>query len=762
MSDTQFRTSKNTQDAENLLPMLQAIQKQNSYLPELELVKLSKSSGVSLAHITSLASFFSGFRFTPAGRYEIKVCIGAACHVKGAEAVYQAFKRHLNLQNSDTDEKKLFTLSKVSCLGCCMMAPAVLIDNKMFGWVDPKEVSDILETFLRTSESGALDDIKISDEYDAEIRICLCSSCEAGGAGAVFKQIQKEIKKHSYQVNLKQVGCTGMSYRTPFFQIISKSGLVYDYGGVKPHQLSQIMLAHLSPKGVFGIARSGFSNLVDKIYSSKECLNCAKDELDSINFSGPQLRIATEYAGQITPLDFEDYLKHSGFLALQKISSLTLEAVISELTLSGLRGRGGGGFPTGKKWEIFSKSRNDKKFIICNADEGDPGAFMDRMLLESFPFKVLEGMMIAAQTLSANRGIIYIREEYQRAIKILKFALQTLHEKKLLPMQNGFNISIFEGAGAFVCGEETSLIASVEGRRPEPTLRPPFPVESGLFGSPTLINNVETFANIPWIILNGAQKFKEASADSLGGTKTFALAGKIQRGGLIEVPLGISIRKVLEDIGGGAIQGRSLKAVQIGGPSGGCIPERLFDSQIDYDSLSKTGAIMGSGGLVVLDDKDCMVDIAAYFLRFIKSESCGKCAACRVGSAKMLFIIDKIREGRGKLSDLDEIENLGRYMKSASLCGLGKTAPNPVLTAIKYFKEEFIEHINGRCPTGKCRSLANYTINDNCIGCTKCAQECASEAIEFTPFEKHKIDPSKCVRCGVCIDICPMDAVEVK
>lgn len=747
-----------------LLPLLQAIQKKFGYLPSEELKKLSAETRISLADITSVASFYAAFRFKPAGRYAIKVCVGAACHVKGAEAVYEAFRRLLNLSgDADTDADGIFTLSKVACLGCCMMAPAVLIDNRVYGWVEAKDVALVVENFLKTQGQSADSGLKVKKESDEEIRICLCSSCSAGGSSDIYKLLKREILRNNYVVKLREVACTGMSYRTPLLQIANSEGLVFDYGGVKDFQVSGILAAHFSPNGALKKMRGKFGKLVDALYSKapKSSCACPEDSGDAADYTRGQKRIVTEFAGEISPLDFEAYKENGGFEAYGKSLEIGSEKTMEELALSGLRGRGGGGFPTAKKWNLFAP-REGEKYLICNADEGDPGAFMDRMLLESFPFRVLEGMMIASAATKATKGIIYIREEYAQAIEVLHSALEILRKEKFLPAANSFDIEIFEGAGAFVCGEETALIASLEGFRGEPRLRPPFPAESGYLGRPTLINNVETYANLAWIISKGGAEFAKIGTEKGKGAKTFALAGKIRRGGLIEVPMGMSLHEILEQIGGGPEEGRTLKAVQIGGPSGGCIPASMFDVKVDYEELRNVGAIMGSGGMVALDDRDCMVDIAAYFLKFITEESCGKCTACRVGTAKMLDIINAIRAGDGKMEDLDELEKLGNFVRSASLCGLGKSAPNPTLSGLRYFRDEFVEHINGRCKAGKCVRLTSFVVNDKCIGCTKCFQACAANAIEFKPFEKHSIDSAKCVRCGACRDACPVDAIDIQ
>jgi len=755
-----------------VIPILQAIQKQYNYLPEDALKQVCDQTNITAAEIVGVASFYSQFRFKPAGKHLIKVCVGTACHVKGAGLVYDALQRALHLEEGqDTDTDRTFTIQKVSCLGCCTLAPVVQIDHTTYGHIKPSMVNQVLDDFIHQSKTNATHQSYLRKQAPllGEIRIGLGSCCVASGSDDIRQAVEETIHRSGMNIQIKQVGCVGMCHQVPLVEVVPLGKPAKLYAKVKPEDVRSIVKTHFKPKGLLSNLKTGFEQLIEDFQQDSSLADVERFTIDIRekhvhSFLGNQIPIATEHRGLISPLSMEEYLQHGGFEGLKKALAKTPAEVIEEVQLSGIKGRGGAGFRTGVKWGIVASHTAPVKYIICNGDEGDPGAFMDRMLLESYPYRVIEGMIIAAWAVGATQGYFYIRAEYPLAVARIEEALQICRTHGMLGkniLGSGFDLDmrIKEGAGAFVCGEETAMIASMEGKRGFPTLKPPFPAEKGLWGAPTLINNTETLAQIPYILKNGPAAFSAYGTENSKGTKVFALAGKINRGGLIEVPIGITIREIVEEIGGGVQNGKKLKAVQIGGPSGGCIPHFLADTPIDYDTLTQLGAMMGSGGLVVLDETDCMVDIARYFLSFTQSESCGKCTFCRIGTKRMLDIMERFCEGKAVEKDLLELENLANWTKKGSLCGLGKTAPNPVLSTLKYFREEYLAHLEGRCPSGKCKSLIKYTVIDTCIGCTICAQECPSDAIAFTPHQIHVIDNDKCIKCDICLQACPIDAI---
>jgi NADH:ubiquinone oxidoreductase subunit F (NADH-binding)/Pyruvate/2-oxoacid:ferredoxin oxidoreductase delta subunit len=544
------------------------------------------------------------------------------------------------------------------------------------------------------------------------------------------------------------------------------------YASVRPVEAERIVRRHFRPISL----RRRVARWVDRTLEQLVTTGSGPDNIGNrmvnggaepvIAFKGRQIRIATEGLGEMDPLDLDEYIARNGFAALGQAFARKPEEVIATITQSGLRGRGGAGFPTGLKWARTRSASDGLKYVIVNGDEGDPGAFMDGMLMESFPYRVIEGMLIAAYCIGATEGFIYVRAEYPRSVARLRSAIRRMEERGflgtgILGSRFGFKLRIFEGAGAFVCGEETALIESIEGRRGIPRMKPPYPADCGLWQRPTLINNVETFAMVPWIVRNGPAAFAAHGTDKSKGTKVFSLAGKVNRAALIEVPMGITIREIVEEIGGGVPNGRKFKAVQIGGPSGGCIPAALAHTPVDFEALTAAGAIMGSGGLVVLDEGDCMVDVARYFTSFLRDESCGQCTFCRIGTMRMYEVLDKICQGRGRLEDITELRQLAALTAQGSICGLGRTAPNPVLTTLRYFLDEYEAHIAGRCPAGKCKPLIQYVVQDNCTGCTICAQHCPVNAIPSTPYRRHQINADLCTRCDVCRVDCPVNAIAI-
>ena len=763
---------------EALIPLLQAIQQEYRYLPDEALRRVCEITDITPAAITGVATFYAQFRHRPVGRHLVNVCHGTACHVKGAELVHEAILAALGLTGEeDTDAEGVFTVQKVACLGCCTLAPAMQIDGVTYGHLTPDTVGAALRDFLALESRGLVPrqgaHTAESAEGLAEIRIGVGSCCVAGGSQQVREALEVAVREAGAPAVVKPVGCVGMCHRTPLVEIAQSGSQTVSYAKVDPADAEGIVHRHFKPRGLVRKLKTAMRASLDRLLTDETWEPVTRYALDVRDltvraFLDGQVHIATEFCGEIDPLDLDEYLAHEGFKALSKVVEAGQpEAVIDTVNESGLRGRGGAGFSTGQKWSLVRAAAGEQKYIICNGDEGDPGAFMDRMLLESYPYRILEGLAIAAFAVGAQEGILYIRAEYPLAVQRVREAIRRCEEQGLLGdniLGSGFSLRlrIMEGAGAFVCGEETALLASLEGRRGMPRLRPPYPAESGLWGRPTSINNVETYALVPWIIRHGAGEFARLGTERGKGTKVFSLTGKIARGGLIEVPMGITVREIVEKIGGGVADGRRFKAVQIGGPSGGCIPATLADTPIDYEALKAAGAIMGSGGLVVIDDRDCMVDIARYFLEFTQHESCGKCTFCRIGTRRMLDILDRLCTGQGKPGDLERLEELALMTKRASLCGLGQTAPNPVLSTLRHFRDEYQAHLEGRCPAGKCRALIHYRITDKCIGCTKCAQQCPADAIPMAPFEQHVIDDEKCTRCDTCRRICPSDAVEVE
>ena len=592
--------------------------------------------------------------------------------------------------------------------------------------------------------------------YRSHVLVCGGTGCTSSNSGAIIEALEKELADKGLENEIKVIktGCFGLCALGPIMIVYPEGSF---YSEVKVEDVPEIVEEHLL-KG----------RIVTRLLYDETVVNETEvKSLNETNFYKKQKRIALRNCGVIDPENIEEYIAYDGYQALAKcLTEMTPEDVIKVVKDSGLRGRGGGGFPTGLKWDFTSKNAADQKYVVCNADEGDPGAFMDRSVLEGDPHCIIEAMAICGYATGATEGYVYVRAEYPIAVQRLQIAIDQAREHGLLGKNifgSGFDFDLFIrlGAGAFVCGEETALMTSIEGNRGEPRPRPPYPAVKGLFAKPTTENNVETFANIPQILLHGADFFRSMGREKSAGTKVFALGGKIKNTGLVEIPMGTTLREIIEDIGGGVPGGKKFKAAQTGGPSGGCIPASLMDTEIDYDNLTAIGCMMGSGGLIVMDEDNCMVDIAKFFLDFTVDESCGKCAPCRIGTKRLRELLEKVTDGKATMETLDEIEKLAYYIKENSLCGLGQTAPNPVLATLKFFKDEYIAHVvDKKCPAGVCKALLNYSIiADKCKGCTLCARKCPVGAISGNVKEAHVIDTTKCIKCGVCESNCKFGAI---
>ncbi len=592
------------------------------------------------------------------------------------------------------------------------------------------------------------------------VLVCGGTGCTSSGSGQIIKEMEARLKENGLENEIKVVktGCFGLCALGPIMIVYPEGAF---YSRVTVDDVKEIVEEHL------------LKGRIVKRLLYDETVHEGSDEIKSLNevkFYEKQMRVALRNCGVINPENIDEYIAFDGYKALGKVlTEMTPQQVIDEIKASGLRGRGGGGFPTGVKWQFTAQAQGEQKFVACNADEGDPGAFMDRSILEGDPHSVIEAMAIAAYAVGANQGYIYIRAEYPIAVQRLQIAINQAKEygllgKNILGSDFDFDLELRLGAGAFVCGEETALLTSIEGMRGEPRPRPPFPAVKGLWMKPTLLNNVETYANVCQIILNGAEWFSGIGTEKSKGTKVFALGGKINNTGLVEIPMGTTLREIIEEIGGGIPNGKKFKAAQTGGPSGGCIPASLMDTPIDYDSLMAIGSMMGSGGLIVMDEDNCMVDIAKFFLEFTVDESCGKCSPCRIGTKRLYEILDKITRGKGTMEDLDRLEELCLSIKEGSLCGLGQTAPNPVLSTLRYFRDEYIAHVRDkRCPAGVCKHLLNYTIiADKCKGCSACSRKCPVGAISGEIKSPFVIDSEKCIKCGACMDTCKFGAIEKK
>ena len=724
------------EDATSLIMILQQAQSIYGYLPQEVIYHVAQRTGNSPAKVMGVATFYSYFRLQPMGTYQIMLCDGTACHVNGSERIRTAITQELGIHNGETTEDGMFTLNEVACLGCCSLAPVMMINGDTYGNLTPEKTIKILRQ-LRQREAGN------------GIRILVGQGSCGVSAGAA--RVAKVLAGHMTATDsftVETTGCIGMCYLEPIVDIYEGEQLLH-------------RLVRVTETDALGIVEA----VRKKDFSKLEAMFISDEDA---RFLKKQKRVALRNCGVVDPTSIDDYINHAGYQALDKALKMKPEEVIEEIKVSGLAGRGGAGFPTWFKWDAARKAEGEQKHLICNADEGDPGAFMDRAVIESDPHTLIEGMLIGAYAIGASDMYVYIRAEYPLAVERLSQAIEQARSrgllgKNILGTDFSCDLNIKIGAGAFVCGEETALIESMEGKRGMPRLKPPFPAQSGYLNEPSNINNVETFANVVWIIQHGGTAFAAMGTENSKGTKVFALTGKVQRGGLVEVPMGNSLKDVIFDIAGGIKDGRAYKAVQMGGPSGGCIPAALMDTPIDYKALSATGAIMGSGGMVVMDDSTCMVNIARFFLDFTARESCGKCVPCRIGTTRMMEILNRICEGEGQEGDIELLEELCVSIKDGALCGLGQTAPNPVLTTIRYFREEYEAHIRDKkCPAHECSALLTISIDPaKCTGCTVCARKCPVECISGTRKEPHVIDQSACIKCKQCVSSCKFGAIVV-
>ncbi|MFQ9859846.1 MAG: NADH-quinone oxidoreductase subunit NuoF [Evtepia gabavorous] len=724
------------EDATSLIMILQQAQSIYGYLPQEVIYHVAQRTGNSPAKVMGVATFYSYFRLQPMGTYQIMLCDGTACHVNGSERIRTAITQELGIHNGETTEDGMFTLNEVACLGCCSLAPVMMINGDTYGNLTPEKTIKILRQ-LRQREAGN------------GIRILVGQGSCGVSAGAA--RVAKVLAGHMTATDsftVETTGCIGMCYLEPIVDIYEGEQLLH-------------RLVRVTETDALGIVEA----VRKKDFSKLEAMFISDEDA---RFLKKQKRVALRNCGVVDPTSIDDYINHAGYQALDKALKMKPEEVIEEIKVSGLAGRGGAGFPTWFKWDAARKAEGEQKHLICNADEGDPGAFMDRAVIESDPHTLIEGMLIGAYAIGDSDMYVYIRAEYPLAVERLSQAIEQARSrgllgKNILGTDFSCDLNIKIGAGAFVCGEETALIESMEGKRGMPRLKPPFPAQSGYLNEPSNINNVETFANVAWIIQHGGTAFAAMGTENSKGTKVFALTGKVQRGGLVEVPMGNSLKDVIFDIAGGIKDGRAYKAVQMGGPSGGCIPAALMDTPIDYKALSATGAIMGSGGMVVMDDSTCMVNIARFFLDFTARESCGKCVPCRIGTTRMMEILNRICEGEGQEGDIELLEELCVSIKDGALCGLGQTAPNPVLTTIRYFREEYEAHIRDKkCPAHECSALLTISIDPaKCTGCTVCARKCPVECISGTRKEPHVIDQSACIKCKQCVSSCKFGAIVV-
>ncbi len=763
---------RNRVDRSRLTTILHEVQEEYNYLPEQALRDVADLMGIPIADIYGVATFYTLFSLKPKGKHVVTVCMGTACHVRNSERLLDEICRHLGIKTGETTEDMLFSLETVNCLGACAMGPVMVVDGRYYGGMTGSKVPRILKKYQDIEEVSGLDWRFASpselEEYRETVKkvrcadatsVSLCSGtgCRATQSKEVYEALSFELKKRGLgdKVLVRETGCRGFCERGPIF-VVRPENIFYQR--VTPDDIADIVAVTIEN-----------GQVVERLLYEDPATGKKVVHEDEVPFYAKQMRQILGPHGKMDHLEIDDYIAYGGYSALKKaLFEMEPEQIIDEVESAGLRGRGGGGYPAASKWKACRKARTPDgvKYVLCNADEGDPGAFMDRCLLEGNPHSVLEGMTIGARAIGANQGYVYVRNEYPLAVVSITNAIEQAEARGLLGeniLGSGFDfhVDVSRGGGAFVCGESTALMTSIEGRIGEPREKYIHTAVKGLYMRPTNLNNVETWANVTVIINVGAKEYARVGTEKSKGTKIFSLVGKINNTGLVEVPMGITLREIIYDIGGGIPDGKEFKAVQTGGPSGGCIPESLLDTPVDFDRLAEVGSMMGSGGMIVMDEDTCMVDVARYFLEFLCDESCGKCTPCREGLKHMLGIVRDVTEGNGRMEQLDLLEELAEVVRDTSLCGLGQTAPNPVLSTIQYFKSEYSEHIEEkRCRAGVCKALISYEIDpDTCTGCVRCIKSCPSQAINGEKKKPHTIDVTKCERCGICFEICEFDAV---
>jgi NADH-quinone oxidoreductase subunit F len=787
-------------DESSLIMVLQDVQEALNYLPEEAVAAVADGLSLPRSRVYSVASFYRSFSLEPRGKHQVNVCVGTACHVRGAGRLVNQLSEELDVPVGGTTADGEFTLETVRCVGACALGPVVLVDGEVHGDMTPRRLTRLIEKCRAEgagakvaeasrgacrSEVGATEEVRAVGKLSslgaladwrerlrairagktAAISVCAGSGCRALGSLKLIEAFAAELRNKGLTetVRLQANGCHG-ACEGGILVVLRPQGILYQK--VKLADVSEIIEKTVTRGEII-------ERLLFESPTTAGRIPLEKD----IPFYARQTRLLMSQNALIDPRSIEDYVTAGGYASLAKVlTELKPEAVIEEMKRAGLRGRGGAGFLTARKWASCRRNEADSKYILCNADEGDPGAFMDGSLLEGNPHSVIEGMIIGAYAIAGPggenspraHGYVYVRHEYPMAVANLVVALEQARSAGLLGeniLGSGFSydIRVSRGGGAFVCGESTALMASIEGKIGEPRAKYVHTAKSGLYGKPTVLNNVETWANVPLIIRDGAARYSEIGTAKNTGTKIFSLVGDVNNTGLVEVPMGITLREIIFDIGGGIRKGRRFKAVQTGGPSGGCLPESLLDTPVDFDALTSVGSMMGSGGMIVMDENTCMVDVARYFVDFLNEESCGKCVACRLGLANTKEILDRICRGEGVPEDLSRLERLFSILDEGSLCGLGKSAANPVRSTLRYFREEYEAHIEEkRCPAGVCRALITYFIDETCTGCGACIKVCPREAISGEKKQLHMIDPQKCDRCGLCVATCAFDSIRAR